>query len=387
MIITRATTYVVPCGWRRAVLLKLETDTGLTGIGEAGIAYGVGGMAAAEMCQQLVERFVLGRDPRPVEAIWSEAYDNSFWTKGGGAISLAGLSAIDIALWDIKARSLGVPIHSLFGGPFSSTLDVYANGWWAGCVTPDDFARAAAATVAEGFRALKFYPLGTPDPLMVIRHPVRRALHLNALNASVARCTAIREAVGPDVALLLDFGSGLAMDQLLPLLARLEPLDIGFIEEPLDPGMRHLWPRLGQATSIPLAAGERLYGRAGFNQALAGGGISIAQPSICNTGGFTEGRKIAALAELHNMRVAPHNYGSTVATAVATQFAASIPNFMTLEVFPGFDREPDYNEPLLDPVEYSIADGAMPVPGGAGLGVEIDTGCLERFIHTQTSNG
>ena len=385
MIVTAANIYVVPCGNRRGVILELETDEGITGIGEAGIAYGAGTAASAEMVREMVQRFVLGRDPGPVELIWHTIYDNGFWTKGGGAISYAGLSAIDHALWDIKGKALGAPVHSLFGGPFSESLETYANGWWIGCDTPQEYAEAAARTATRGYRGLKLYPLGVADPVMVVKHPVRRSIERTREQLIVERCEAIREAVGPDVEIMLDFGGGLTMDLLVPLVARLEPLDICFIEEPVDPGLPDVFAAVARTTRIPLAAGERFYGRSGFQKAFAAGGMAIAQPDICNSGGFSEGLKIAATAELHNMRVAPHNYGSPLATAIAVQFAAAIPNFMVLEAFPDFEAEPGYN-PIVDaPLERTIRDGRMPVPKGPGLGVTLDRDAVGPHLWARVS--
>lgn len=380
MIVTSANVYVVPCGTRRGVILELATDQGISGIGEAGIAYGAGTTAVAEMVKEMVQRFVLGRDAGPVELIWHTIYDNSFWTKGGGAISFAAISAIDHALWDIKGKALGVPVHSLFGGPFTDRLDIYANGWWVGCDTPDQFAEAAKKSVARGVRGLKLYPLGVADPVMVIKHPVRRSVDRACLQLAVDRCRAIREAVGPDVDIMLDFGGGLTMDLLVPLLARLEPFDICFIEEPVDPGLPEPLACLARTTRIPLAAGERAIGRSGFHKSLSAGGLAIAQPDICNTGGFSEGLKIAAACEMHNIRVAPHNYGSPLATVVAAQFAAAIPNFMVLETFPDFEREPGYTPVIDRPLEAGIADGRLPVPTGPGLGVALDRNSVDRYL-------
>src|SRR5690606_4374479 len=220
------------------------------------IAYGAGTMASAEMVREMVQRFVLGEDPGPAELIWHTIYDNGFWTKGGGAISYAGLSAIDHALWDIKGKALGVPVHSLFGGPFIDKVDTYANGWWIGCDSAREYAAAAARTARRGFRGLKLYPLGVADPVMVVKHPVRRTIERSREQLIVDRCEAIREAVGPDVDILLDFGGGLTMDLLVPLIRRLEPLGICFIEEPVDPGLPDMFSAVARTTRIPLAAGE-----------------------------------------------------------------------------------------------------------------------------------
>jgi len=368
MQIQSATIYVVPTGYRRAVILKLETDTGVCGLGEAGIAYGVGTTATASMLKEMLERFVVGRDPGPIELIWSEIYDVGFWTKGGGAICTAALSAIEHALWDIKGKHLGAPVYELLGGPFETKLAVYANGWWAGCDTPEEFAKAGKAMIKRGYRGLKLYPLGLPDPITVIRHPSRRTVDGETLQLAVDRVKRLRDAVGPDIEIMLDLGGGLADDLLLGLMDRLKPCNPAFVEEPTDPWCHTDICKRGGFAPIPIAAGERAFTRYGFHSLMASG-VGILQPDVCNTGGIMEAKKIAAMGEIHNLRVAPHNYGSELATAISVQLSACISNFMVLEVFPDFEKEPGYLQVLETPLESMLDQGQIPVPRAPGLGV------------------
>lgn len=211
MQITAANIFVAQTGYRRAVIVEIETDAGISGIGEVGIAYGTGTQAAAAMAEEMLVRFVIGKDPSRIELIWNTIYDVSFWTKGGGAIAMAGLSGIEHALWDIKGKAHGVPVYELFGGIVTEQLTVYANGWWNNCRTDDDYATAAEATVTRGYRGLKFYPLGEHDPETVIRHPSRRRA-ADDIDARVyERIAKIRERVGDRIDILLDFGGGLAL--------------------------------------------------------------------------------------------------------------------------------------------------------------------------------
>lgn len=371
MKVTSANIYVVPCGNRRAVILELETNAGLSGLGEAGVAYGAGTAAAAELLAELVERFVIGEDPGRIEMIWNTIYDTAFWTKGGGAITFSALSAIEHALWDIKGKDLGAPVYSLFGGPVGDSVPVYANGWWLGCDGPDSYANAAMETVARGYSALKLYPLGMADPVTIVRHPSRRMLEAKNEKLVVARCSAIREAVGPDVEILLDFGGGVNHNQLMRILSALEPVGIAFAEEPVDPALPDAMARVANSTTIPLAAGERIYSRYGFAKLFAANAISIAQPDVCNTGGLMETKKIAAMAEVHNLQVAPHNYGSPLATAISLQACASISNAATLEIFPDFSSEPMYRQIIDEPLENLVEGGKLAFQNGAGLGVEL----------------
>jgi galactonate dehydratase len=380
MQIERANIYHVPTGSRRAVILELVTDGGVSGAGEAGIAYGAGGRAVAEMLREMVERFVLGQDSNAIGSIWQRIYDRSFWTRNGGAISYAALAAIELALWDIKGKRLDAPVHELLGGRMRDGLPVYANGWWTGCDSPDEYAAAAANAAGRGFAALKFYPLAMTDLQTVVRHPARRTLDTAALNLACERVAAVREAVGPGVEILLDFGGGLTTDQVLRICRRIEQFDILLIEEAVDPGWPEAFAEVAAGTSIALAAGERAYGRQGFQRLLQTGAVHVLQPDVCNTGGLLEARMIAGMAEIHNARIAPHNYGSTLATAVAAQYAAVIPNFMLLEYFPDYEREPAYLAVLEDPPEARVRDSVMPVPDGPGLGVRLARDNLEPWL-------
>jgi galactonate dehydratase len=162
------------------------------------------------MVKDLAEKFLLGRDPFRIEALWSEMYDHSFWAKGGGPIIFAGMSAIEQALWDIKGKALGVPVYEMLGGKFRDTVRVYANGWSFRCVTPDQFAREAERVVRDGYTALKFYPLAAPDPGTadgLLRHVSLRAIDRDAERLAVQRVRAVRDAVGPDVDILLDMSA------------------------------------------------------------------------------------------------------------------------------------------------------------------------------------
>ena len=210
MKVIAAKVFLVEIGGRRPVLVQAFTDEGMSGVGEAAVAYGVGATAAAGMVTELAGRFLLGRDPFRIEEIWSEMYDHTFWAKGGGPIVFAGLSAIEQALWDIKGKALGVPVYELLGGMCRERARVYANGWSFRCVTPEEFAREAERVVADGYTALKLYPLASPDtsdPHGFLRHVSRRSLDREGENLAVARVGAVREAVGPEaLEALLDIG-------------------------------------------------------------------------------------------------------------------------------------------------------------------------------------
>jgi hypothetical protein len=222
--------YLLRIGSLHPVLVELVTDEGLTGVGEAGIAYGHGGTAAAGMIKDLAEAIVLGRDPMRIEELWSEMYDHSFWAKGGGAIVFAGISAIETALWDIKGKALGAPAYELLGGKVRDDVRVYANGWSFRCVTPADYARAGEKVVADGFDALKCYPLAVPREGGGIKHVTRRMIDREAAEFAYQAIRALRDAVGPGVDIMLDLSGGLTTDETIRLCRRWAELDILFVD-------------------------------------------------------------------------------------------------------------------------------------------------------------
>jgi len=196
----------------------------------------------------------------------------------------------------------------------------------------------------------------------------------------VQRVAAIRAAVGPDVALFLDLGGGLTTDETIRFLRRVEGHDIGFVEEPADPAIPQAYRVLARHLDMPIAAGERAYSRYGFHRLLDTWAIGIVQPDVCNTGGLLEARKIAAMAEVYNARLAPHNYGGPLATVLAAHLAALAPNFMTLEFFPNYRREGATVEILDRTLEDEAEDGFLRVPTGPGWGVALNREAVAPFL-------
>jgi len=362
--------YLVTAGKLHPVVVEIVTDEGVTGIGEAAIAYGVGGTAAAGMLKDLAERMIVGADPVRIEALWSEMYDHSFWAKGGGPIVFAGIGAIEQALWDIKGKTLGSPVHALLGGPTRSSVRVYANGWYGAARTPAQFAEAAQRPLRDGYTALKFYPLATPDG-SGLRHFSARSVDRAHANLAFEKVKAVRDAVGPDVELMLDLSGALTTGETIRLCRRFEELDIAWIEEPADPFDVGALKKISERVDIPVAVGERLYTRHAFRKVLESHAADIVQPDVGNTGGIMEVKKIAAMAEAYNMSVAPHNCGSSLSTAAALQASACIANFATLEIYPYFPERPGYVQLLEDPPEARIKAGMLDVSHGPGLGVTL----------------
>ena len=378
--IAGADIYIVRIGGRHPVIVQLKTESGVTGVGEAALAYGIGETAAAGMIKDLVENIVLGWDPFRIEALWSEMYDHTFWAKGGGPIVFGGISAIEQALWDIKGKMLGVPVYELLGGKCRDRIRSYANGWSFRANTPDEFAHAAEQVVTDGYDALKMYPLASPvgDAHGQIRHVSQRSLTRDAETLAVDRVRAVRNAVGPAVDIMVDMSGELTPDAITRLGRKFEEMEPLFLEEPVDPfdieGMR----RVREAIGIPIAAGERLYTRYGFRRVFELQAVDIVQPDIGTAGGIMETKKIAAMAEAFNMRVQPHLCAGPVLTAATLQLDACLTNLLIQEVYPY--RIAEHFAIVDHAPELDIRAGYAPVSDRPGLGVELVRTAIEPHL-------
>nr|WP_281417242.1 mandelate racemase/muconate lactonizing enzyme family protein [Plastoroseomonas hellenica] len=366
---------------RRPLILRLWTDDGISGLGEAALAYGIGATGAAALLEEMLQKLVLGRDASAIEPIWSDLYDHSFWAKGGGPIIYAAISAIETALWDIKGRALGVPVYQLLGGAYRRDVRCYANGWSFRAVTPAETARAAEIPLKAGYDAIKFYPLATPirnHPNGVFAHVSRREFDRDFEDLAVERVRAVRDAVGPKVDIMVDMSAELTTDAILRLGRRLQEFDLMFLEEPVDPFDTDAMKLVADGLHVPIAAGERLYTRYGFRRLFELRAAAIVQPDIGTVGGIMETKKIAAIAEMYNMRVQPHLCAGPVATAAALQLDACIPNFLIQELYPF--RVPDHFDLVDAPLEPQVRNGRLAVPDRPGLGVELVEARVAPFL-------
>lgn len=374
MKITAADIYLGRSGKLKPVLVRLSTDAGITGWGEAGVAYGRGATAAAGMIAD-VAPLLLGRDPGRIEAFLAEVHDHSFWTKNGGTIVYAAISALEMALWDIQGKALGVPVARLFGGAVHERLRCYANGWYEAAQSPEEFARAVERPLKDGYSALKFYPLGQMVGVNM-RHVSHRQITRDQADLAVARVRAVRDAAGPGVELMLDLSGGVTTAEAIRLCQRFAEFDIHFVEEPVDPGDAAALAEVARAVPMALAAGERHYTREGFRPLLEARAVDILQPDPGNTGGLLETRKIAAMGEAWGMRVAPHVCASPLSTEAALQIGATMPNFAIQELYPYFRHHEGWVPFVADPAEARVRDGWLEPSQAPGLGAEVDAAAI-----------
>ena len=352
-------TVAVGAGWRNYVFVLVETDDGLTGLGEASL----GGQTNAILgALRDLEPLLLGADPSRIEHLWQQAYRHAFWH--GGPTFLSALAGVEVALWDIRGQALGVPIHKLLGGRVRDRIRAYANGPRGD--TPEEMARSAVDLVGRGFTALKMAPW---EAMPILAGRARLA-------AGVEKVRAVREAVGPAVDLMVDAHGRLSPPVAVRAADVLSPLGITFLEEPTLPGLPPALIRVARKSRVPIAVGERHYTRWALDELLAPRAIGVLQPDIIQSGGMAQARRIAAMAEAHFVAVAPHNPWSWVNTVASLHLDAAIPNFLIQEVVT--DPEPWKDAIVPNPPRLD-AEGFFPVPQGPGLGVSLDLEAAERF--------
>lgn len=370
MQVTNVRTTVVGTPWRDLVFVELETDAGLVGVGEVRPVNKTDSFVA--VVQELAGRYVLGADPFDTERLaW--AIERLEYGRPSEH-SQSALAAFDIASWDLIGQELGVPIWKLLGGRFRDRVPAYANGWYKADLEPEAIATLALGVVARGYRAMKLDPFGAAS-VRLTAAARRRALGIVA---------AVREAVGPDIDLMIEMHGRFSPAAAAELAAELDPFAPAWLEEPVPfdspTGLAHV----RRATRRPIATGERVHLLADFSVLIEQGLVDVVQADLTHFGGFTGLQRLAGWAEAYELPLAPHNVCGPVGTAANVHFAVATPNHLILEHFNDF-ADPWVSElvdaaPAVDP-----ADGCFSLPTGPGLGVRLDhDACAE---HPRTHAG
>ncbi|MEU4237563.1 galactonate dehydratase [Actinoplanes sp. NPDC026619] len=359
MRITAVETFVLS---NRHALVKISTDDGLAGWGECTLENWVRTVVAA--VQRLTEHLI-GADPRPITGLWQTLSRGGFYR--GGPVLSSAVAGLDQALWDLKGRSLGAPVHELLGGPVRHSARVYGHANAPGRTGDPDRARAH---VAAGLDLVKVAP----------QHQLDYLASPSALNRMVADLTDVRAAVGDTVDIALDLHGRCSVPLARRLLPRLEPLGIAFVEEPVRPEHSHLLSEVVRSSPVPIATGERLYSRAEFQPVLAAG-VAIVQPDVSHAGGITEVFRIATMAETYDAQLAPHSPLGPVALAASLQLAFAVPNFyaqeQSLDLHLGSSAAARV---LADPAVLTPVGGRIPRLTGPGLGIEIDEDAVRAAV-------
>lgn len=352
MKVTKITTHICHAYRTNWVFVKVYTDSGIYGVGESTLE-----MRELTVVQAILEleRYLVGRDPHDVESFWHDAYRDSYWRSG--PVLMSALSGVEMALWDIKGKDLGVPVYQLLGGKVRDKVPCYANGWFAGAKTPEEFAQKAIETVERGFQALKWDPFG--------------AEYMNispkAFEEAINCIGAVNNAVKGKANLLIEGHGRFNIPSAVRIAHALEDFDVLWFEEPVPADHKEGMAEVRKKSKVPIAAGERLYSRYEFNEFINYRCADFWQPDVSHAGGIGELKKIAALAESHYIPICPHNPSGPVANAATLQLAACTNNFYLLETM---SSDVPYRKDICNE-QVCFEDGFMKINNGAGLGIDI----------------
>lgn len=370
MKITAVSTRVVNAKMRNWVFVKVETDEGITGWGEASLEWKTRGVVG---CVDDLAPLVLGQDPRRIEHLYQTMYRHSFFRLG--IVGMSALSGIEQACWDVWGKSLGLPVYQLLGGAVRDTVRMYdhlGGGEMEALYLqdqPERMAERARESVAAGYTAIKVLVVPLSEPLTGAA-PLRHA----------ERClAAIRDAVGDDVDVMVDLHGRTSPAMAIQYGRVLAPFRPFFLEEPCPPENVAGTLQVARALPIPIATGERLATRFQFRELLETGACAVLQPDLCHCGGLWEARKIAAMAETYYVSLAPHNPLGPIATAANVHFGFATPNFLIQEAFRA--DVPWRDEVVRTPVE--VVDGHVCPPTLPGLGIDVDEAAAARHPFSQ----
>ena len=324
MRITAVKSFLIGGSWRNWLIVKIETDAGVHGLGEATLE---GKSKTVATAVGELARYLVGKDPAAIERHFQEMYRRAFYA--GGEVLTSAITGVETALWDIKGKTLGVPVYELLGGRTRDRVKLYANGWYRQGMSPTEFVAAAKKVVGLGAKGIKFNPWGGRPGIDFYR------LDNDILNAGVDVVGALRDALGPAIDLYIDCnGIFNTVGNAIRAAKAVEQFNISFFEEPVPHENTDAMAYVRRKIDIPVATGERLFTIFRFRELLERGGADVVQPDMSHCGGMLEARKIAAIADSHYAAFAPHNANGEIAYASAVQLAACVPNFLVLEHFP-----------------------------------------------------
>jgi len=349
----------------RWMFLKVETDEGICGWGEPVVE---GRARTVETAINEFRPILIGADPLNIQHLWQLMYRGTFYR--GGPILCSAISGIEMALWDIKGKYYNMPVYQMLGGKCRDKVRMY--GHLKPTAIAADFPVSGMLEIAdkrleEGFSVLKYS----------IIPPIRPIDNMEMVDAVVERFAAVRERIGKKVDLAIDFHGRVSPAMSVRLLKELEPYYPLFVEEPVLPENVDEMVRVSRTTSIPIAAGERLFTKFGFRELIEKQAVSVVQPDLCHCGGIFEARTIAAMAETYYMQIAPHNPLGPISLAACLQLDACVPNLLAQE-HPGMPDHQDLGVGILKK-PFEIEQGYIRIPEGPGLGIEVDEEAIESL--------
>ncbi len=359
MKITSLTPYIADCYRTNWVFLHVQTDEGLYGWGEASLEYREKTVAEA---MREIGRGVIGRRAGDIEAIWQEVNREVYFR--GGPVYMSALGALEMALWDIKGKALGVPVYELLGGRVRDRIQCYANAWFAGAKEPEEFAQKAKAAIAAGYKGLKWDPFGSAYLELTPQELVKA-------EACVA---AVAEVVAGKAELLIEGHGRFDVPTAVKAADMLSAYGVGWFEEPLPPGNLDALADVRRRTKVPIAAGERLYSRWDYVPFFTSRCADFAQPDVTHVGGIAEMRRIADMAEAQFLPCCPHNPCGPVANAATLHAAACTPNIRRLETMA---TDVSWRAEIAREGTRFV-EGCLTIPDSPGLGVDIDLDALAK---------
>ena len=353
-------TFTVDCFRTNWVFVKIYTDSGISGVGEATLEYKENALIGAV---SHIKDYLVGKNPLDIEKHWHLIYRDAYWR--GGAVLMSALSAVEMALWDILGKHLNVPVYTLLGGKVNDSVRIYVNGWFAGAKTPKEFGEKAKIAVGRGVTAMKWDPFG------------KSYLEISNkdLNTALECVSEVRSAVGDEVDLLIEGHGRFNIPTGIKIAGELEQFKPKFFEEPVPPDNLEALKAVRDKSPVAISAGERLYTRWDYRKMFDLMAADYIQPDISHAGGIMELKKIAAEAESRYIPFAPHNPSGPVANAATLQLAATCPNFCILEIM--YSDVEWRKDVVNESLEYS--DGYIKIPDKPGLGIEInEKECLKH---------
>ncbi len=359
MKITDIKTYIMDAFRTNWTFIKVETDEGLYGWGEASL--GTQEMALSG-CVEDLKRLIIGRNPLEIEKLRFEVYRDIYWK--GGPVLMSAISGIEMALWDIMGKYFNVPCYTFFGGKIRDEVKMYANGWFSGAKTAEEFAQKAKDAVALGVKALKWDPFGKSH-MTISKEDMAKAVDIVG---------AVREAVGNNVDLLIECHGRFNPYTAIQISYELAPFKPMLMEEPCPPDNIEAIASVRRKSPVPISAGERVYTIYGFDDLFSKEAVDIAQPDMFHTGGMMECKKIAAMAEAKHIPVSFHNPSGPISNAAILQLAAATPNFLIHEIMlnDGSFRKSITTE------EVIFNDGYIKIGDRPGLGIDVNVEEVEK---------
>lgn len=355
MRITKLDTHVLGTPWRDLTFVEVHTDEGLSGIGEARMLGHT--RALLGYLAEATDRHIVGSDPFDIESLVARMKRGDYGR--AGEIVMSGVACVEMACWDLVGKALEQPVWRMLGGKVRDGIKAYANGWYTVERTAEEFHAAARTVVERGYRALKFDPFG----------PGQWELEPAERRRSIGLVEAVRDAIGPDVEMLVEMHGRFAPHEAVWIASELAPFAPAWIEEPTPPENLRALANVSQQVRVPVATGERIHDRTEYRELFALQAADIIQPDVGHIGGIGETRKLAATAETHYVLVAPHNVGGPVLTAANLHLAACTPNFKIQEYFNDFA---DAHVRNAAPGLPDVVDGSFELPTFPGLGVKLD---------------